>query len=131
MHQGEGRAWRRICQAQRHRGPTLPEVGAFEMHLDQWNREVADVRGLATTGELPIIRFAKEVGALRPLGGRVLFGQLRDLIRKVQPYCAINLDTNSYSVPWRLVGVTVQVVVLAGRVIARHAGAVVVDHPVW
>ena len=31
--------------------------------------------------------------------------------------------------PWRLVGETVQVVVLAGRVIVRHAGAVVADHP--
>lgn len=32
--------------------------------------------------------------------------------------------------PWRLVGETVQVVVRAGRVIVRHAGAVVADHPV-
>jgi transposase len=104
--------------------------GAFEMHLDQWNREVADVRVHGTTGELPIIRFAQEVGALRPLSGRAPFGQLRDLVRKVQPDCAIDLDTNSYSVPWRLVGETVRVVVLAGRVIVRHAGAVVADHPV-
>jgi hypothetical protein len=55
---------------------------------------------------------------------------LRDLVRKVRPDCAIDLDTNSYSVPWRLVGETVQVVVLAGRVIVRHAGEVVADHPV-
>jgi hypothetical protein len=45
------------------------------------------------------------------------------------PDCAIDLDTNSYSVPWRLVGETVQVVVLAGRVIVRHAGALMADHP--
>jgi hypothetical protein len=64
------------------------------------------------------------------LGGRAPFGQLRDLIRKVRPDCAIDLDTNSYSVPWRLVGETVQVMVLAGRVIVRHAGEVVADHPV-
>jgi len=43
--------------------------------------------------------------------------------------CAIDLDTNSYSVPWRLIGESVQVVVLAGRVIIRHAGQVVADHP--
>ncbi len=41
---------------------------------------------------------------------------------------AIDLDTNSYSVPWRLIGESVQVVVLAGRVIIRHAGQVVADH---
>lgn len=53
---------------------------------------------------------------------------MRDLVRKVQPDCAIDLDTNSYSVPWRLIGESVQVVVLAGRVVIRHAGQVVADH---
>lgn len=104
--------------------------GAFVAHLEQWNREIADVRVHGTTGELPIVRFADEAAALRSLGGRAPFGQLRDLVRKVRPDCAIDLDTNSYSVPWRLVGETVQVVVLAGRVIVRHAGEVVADHPV-
>jgi transposase len=110
-------------------GRRFASWGAFVAHLEQWNREIADVRMHGTTGELPLARFADEAGALRPLGGRVPFGQLRDLIRKVRPDCAIDLDTNSYSVPWRLVGETVQVVVLAGRVIVRHAGEVVADHP--
>lgn len=30
--------------------------------------------------------------------------------------------------PWRLIGESVQVVVLGGRVIVRHAGEVVADH---
>jgi len=111
-------------------GRRFPSWGAFVAHLDQWNREIADQRVHGTTGELPIVRFADEAGALRPLGGRAPFGQLRDLIRKVRPDCAIDLDTNSYSVPWRLVGETVQVIMLAGRVIVRHAGEVVADHPV-
>ena len=72
---------------------------------------------------------AQEVDALRPHSGPAPFDQLRDLVRTVQPDCAIDLDTNSYSVPWRLVGETVQVVVLAGRVIVRHAGALMADHP--
>jgi transposase len=110
-------------------GRRFASWGAFIAHLEQWNREIADVRVHGTTGELPLVRFADEAGALRPLGGRAPFGQLRDLIRKVRPDCAIDLDTNSYSVPWRLVGETVQVVVLAGRVIVRHAGEVVADHP--
>lgn len=50
-------------------------------------------------------------------------------MRKVRPDCAIDLDTNSYSVPWRLVGETVSVMALAGRVIVRHAGEIVADHP--
>ena len=44
----------------------------------------------------------------RDRSSRAPFGQLRDLIRKVRPDCAIDLDTNSYSVPWRLVGETVR-----------------------
>ena len=111
-------------------GRRFASWGAFVAHLEQWNREIADVRVHGTTGELPLVRFADEAEALRPLGGRAPFGQLRDLVRKVRPDCAIDLDANSYSVPWRLVGETVQVVVLAGRVIVRHAGEVVADHPV-
>lgn len=111
-------------------GRRFESWGAFVAHLEQWNREIADVRVHGTTGELPIVRFADEAAALRPLGGRAPFGQLRDLVRKVRPDCAIDLDTNSYSVPWRLVGETVQVMVLAGRVIVRHAGEMVADHPV-
>jgi hypothetical protein len=100
----------------------------FEAHLDRWTRDVADQREHGTTGVKPAERFADEAKALRPLAGRAAFGQLRDLVRKVQADCAIDLDTNSYSVPWRLIGESVQVVVLAGRVIIRHAGQVVADH---
>jgi transposase len=111
-------------------GRRFANWAAFEAHLDQWTREVADQRVHGTTGEVPAVRFGQEAGALRPLGGRAPFGQLRDLVRKVQADCAIDLDTNSYSVPWQLIGESVQVVVLGGRVIVRHAGQVVADHPV-
>ena len=89
-------------------GRRFPNWGAFVAHLDQWNRDIADQRVHGTTGEGPVVRFADEAGALRPLSGRAPFGQLRDLVRKVRADCAIDLDTNSYSVPWRLVGETVQ-----------------------
>lgn len=109
-------------------GRRFESWAAFEAHLDRWTREIADQRVHGTTGVAPAERFADEAGTLRPLGGRAPFGQLRDLVRKVQADCAIDLDTNSYSVPWRLIGESVQVVVLGGRVIVRHAGEVVADH---
>ena len=109
-------------------GRRFESWAALEAHLDRWMREVADQRVHGTTGVAPAERFAQEAGALRPLGARAPFGQLRDLVRKVQADCAIDLDTNSYSVPWRLIGESVQVVVLGGRVIVRHAGEVVADH---
>ncbi len=64
----------------------------FEAHLDQWTREVDDQRDHGTTGVKPAERFAAEASALRPLSGRAPFGQLRDLIRKVQADCAVDLD---------------------------------------
>jgi transposase len=109
-------------------GRRFESWAAFEAHLDRWTREVADQRVHGTTGVAPAERFAQEAGALRPLGARAPFGQLRDLVRKVQADCAIDLDTNSYSVPWRLIGESVQVGVLGGRVIVRHAGEVVAEH---
>ena len=54
--------------------------------------------------------------------------QLRELIRRVQSDCTIELDTNAYSVPSRLIGEMVQVVVAGGRVSIRHQGADVASH---
>jgi hypothetical protein len=62
--------------------------------LDRWIREVADQREHGTP-VLPAERFVAEATSLRPLTGQTTFGQLRDLVRKVQADCAIDLDTNS------------------------------------
>ena len=51
-------------------GRRFASWAAFEAHLEQWAREVADQRLHGTTGEAPAVRFAAEAGALRPLGGR-------------------------------------------------------------
>ena len=57
------------------------------------------------------------------------FGRVRDLVRRVQADCAIELDGNSYSVPWRLIGESVRVVVADGRVRIHHGDAEVAVHP--
>ena len=75
-------------------------------------REIADRRVHGTTGEVPLVRFQRdEASALQPLDGRPPFRQVRELVRRVQADCAIEVDSNSYSVPWRLIGESVQVVV--------------------
>jgi len=101
---------------------------ALEAHLAWWMREIADVRVHGTTGEPPLVRFARaEAAALRPLTGRPPFRQIRELVRKVQADCAVEVDSNAYSVPWRLIGESVQVSVSAGRVRIRHAGRLVAE----
>jgi transposase len=110
-------------------GRSFASWAALEAHLEGWMREIADQRVHGTTGEAPLARFAREEAqALRPLEGRPPFRQVRDLIRRVQSDACVEIDTNAYSVPWRLIGSTVQVVVSAGRVSIRHDGREVALH---
>ncbi len=102
---------------------------AFEAHLARWEREIANLRVHGTTGEAPITRFERdEAHRLKPLGGRPAFGCLRDLTRTVSNDCAVEVDTNSYSVPWRLIGERVAVSVAAGQVRIRHGAREVAVH---
>jgi len=88
---------------------------ALEGHLDWWMREIADQRAHGTTGEVPLRRFQREeAAALAPLNGRPPFNQMRELVRRVQADCAVAVDGNSYSVPWRLIGESVRIVVCGG-----------------
>jgi hypothetical protein len=94
---------------------------ALEARLAWWQREIADGRVHGTTGEPPIERFRRaEASALQAINGRPPFRQIRELVRRVQADCAVDLDTNAYSVPWRLIGETVRVIVAGGRVSIRH-----------
>jgi Integrase core domain len=110
-------------------GHRFASWAALEAHLAWWMREVADTRIHGTTGEMPLERFRRdEARELRPLDGRPPFRQVRELVRQVLPDCVVEVDTNAYSVPWRLIGECVQVVVTDGRVSIRHAGAEVAVH---
>ena len=53
---------------------------------------------------------------------------LRELTRIVGNDCAVEIDTNSYSVPWRLIGERVAVTVAAGEVRIRHGVREVAVH---
>jgi transposase len=110
-------------------GRAFPSWEAFEAHLEQWMREVADVRVHGTTGETPLARFERdEAKVLRPLEGKPPFEQTRELVRRVGSDCAIEIDTNAYSVPWQLIGESVQVEIAQGQVRIRHAGREVALH---
>ena len=110
-------------------GRSFASWAALEAHLAWWMREVADQRVHGTTGEAPIARFERdEAAALRPLGGRPPFRQVRELTRRVQGDGCVDVDTNHYSVPWRLIGAEVSVVVSGGEVQVLHAGAEVARH---
>ena len=102
---------------------------AMQAHLARWLREVADVRIHGTTKEAPRTRFERdERGMLAPLAGRPPYQQAREWVRVVSSESCVEVDTNRYSVPWRLIGETLrvrmegtQVVISYGRKeVARH-----------
>ncbi|MBL0428873.1 IS21 family transposase [Ramlibacter alkalitolerans] len=98
-------------------------------HLDQWMRDVADIRIHGTTGEPPIGRFEREErAALRVLPAKAPFLQVRELTRRVHSDACVELDTNRYSVPWRLIGESVTVSVADGQVRIHYAGQEVASH---
>ena len=109
-------------------GHSFDSLAALEAHLAWWMREVADTRVHGTIGEVPLERFRdKEALALRALEGRTTFQPIRECVRRVHADACIELETNRYSVPWRLIGETVTVFV-SEQVRIVHAGQEVAEH---
>ncbi|MBO0717022.1 MAG: IS21 family transposase [Rhizobiales bacterium] len=112
-------------------GRSFPSWEAFEAHLEAWTREVADVRLHGTTGEAPIERFRRaEAKALKPIVGIPPFQAAREVIRRVQSDCAVEIDGNAYSVPWRLIGETVRATIVDGTVRIHQGAQEVAVHPI-
>ena len=102
---------------------------AMEAHLVAWTRDIADRRVHGSTGEPPEVRFDRdEARALRPLSGIAPFTTARDLIRSVGADCAVAIDGNAYSVPWRLIGERVRVTVSGDVIRVHHGGREVAVH---
>jgi hypothetical protein len=113
-------------------GRAFPSWEAFEAHLEAWTREVADQRQHGTTGEPPIERRFRraEVQALKPIAGRPCFQAARELVRRVQADCAVEIDGNAYSVPSRLIGEMVRATIADGMVRIHHGIHEVAIHPI-
>jgi transposase len=110
-------------------GRSFASFADLERHLATWQVEVADRRIHGTTRERPAVRFERdERVALRPPPARPLPVRTRRLKRRVSTDCFVDIDTIRYSVPYRHVRQTVEVVVkeeeveiwLRGTCIAKH-----------
>jgi hypothetical protein len=112
-------------------GRTFASWTGLEAHLHQWLRTVADIREHGTTGEPPLERFERgEAAALRPVNGRPPFHWTRELTRQVHTDGCVEVDTNHYSVPWRLIGETVTVRIIDEQLRVMRAGDQVAQHAV-
>jgi transposase len=110
-------------------GREFPHWEALVNHLERWNAEIADVRIHGTVEEKPIERFMRdEIQALKPLVQKPPFIRIREMTRVVHTDACIELDTNYYTVPHRLVGRQVLIQVTDSRVRIYHNSAEVACH---
>jgi transposase len=111
-------------------GRVFRDLEDFNTQLAAWQADVADLRIHGTTHQRPIDRFADEACHLVPTAGQPSFlaAMVRD--RVVAGDWLVSIDGNRYSVPFGLIGKTVQVVREGGHWVIRHRGAVVADHAV-
>ena len=111
-------------------GRTFHDLEDFNAQLATWQAEIADRRSHGTTHQLPIERFATEAPALIPTASQPSFlaAMVRD--RVVADDWLITLGGHRYSVPFALIGRTVQVVRESDQWVIRHHGQVVAQHVV-
>jgi transposase len=101
----------------------------LDEQLGEWMTTIADVRIHGTTHERPIDRFAQESPALVPTASQPSFRLEAPLQRIVAEDYLVSVDTNRYSVPFLLIGKTVEVHRRAGTLRFLHRGTCVVEHP--
>jgi hypothetical protein len=92
--------------------------------------EVADVRVHGTTHERPIDRFSGEREHLMVTAGQPGFRLEALASRTVATDYLVSFETNRYSVPFRLIGETVQVQRRGEQLQVFHRGELVASHPV-
>jgi transposase len=111
-------------------GRVFTDLEDFNAQLAAWQIQVADLRMHGTTHQRPIERFAEEAQALAPTAGHPSFLQAMVRDRVVADDWLVAIDGNRYSVPFGLIGKTVQVVRQGGAWVIRHRGAIVAEHAV-
>jgi transposase len=110
-------------------GRSFASFEELQRHLARWVLEVADRRIHGTTREQPAVRFDRdERQALRPLPSRPLAVRTRRLKRRVSADCFVDIDTIRYSVPYRHVRETVEVVVKEEQVEIWLRGTCIAEH---
>jgi len=96
--------------------------------IGQWQAEIADVRIHGTTHERPADRFAREQSALIATASQPGFRLEASQPRRVADDYLVSFETNRYSVPFTLIGQTVEVARRGGRLHITHRGGLVAEH---
>lgn len=109
-------------------GRTFVDEQDLREQLGQWQAEIADVRMHGTTHERPADRFARERAHLIATTGQPGFRLEASQPRRVAEDYLVSFETNRYSVPFTLIGQTVEVTRRGGRLHLTHGGHLVAEH---
>jgi transposase len=109
-------------------GRTFVDLQDVREQLAEWNREIADRRIHGTTHQRPIDRFTGQREHLMPVGARPGYRLEAGFTRVVAEDYLVTLDTNRYSVPFGLIGQTVEVQRRDGELQIFHRGSLVATH---
>lgn len=109
-------------------GRTFADIVDFTEQLGEWNATVADARVHGTTHEVPLKRFDRERPHLLPTHRQPSFLTDAKVSRIVARDWLVSFRTNRYSVPFRLIGKTVEVQARDGVVRIEHRGQRVAEH---
>ncbi len=110
-------------------GREFVDVVDLSEQLAEWNITIADVRIHGTTHERPIDRFQAERAHLVPTAGHPSYAHEGRYSRIVASDSLVSFQTNYYSVPFHLIGQTVEVQAIEGQVRIYHRGHTVAEHP--
>lgn len=110
-------------------GRAFVDFDDLRAQLGEWMTTIADVRIHGTTHERPIDRFPAERTALVATQGQPSFRLDARWPRIVAEDYLVSFATNRYSVPFTLIGQTVEVRRQAGRLQIFHRGTLVAEHP--
>jgi transposase len=110
-------------------GRRFVDMVDFQHQLQEWNATIADQRVHGTVHERPIVRFERERAHLLGCAGQPAFGLAARVARVVPGDWLVSFHTNRYSVPFRLVGQTVEVGRHGDEVQLFHRGALIATHP--
>jgi transposase len=107
-------------------GKSFESLEHLNRELIRWCVETADRRVHGTTHRIPAETFLEE--GLVPTAGHPPYRLVETPHRTVATDCLVTYETNRYSVPARLVGKTVEVVVTGSALSVYHRGARVAEH---
>ena len=111
-------------------GRSFVDQADFDAQLGEWNATIADARIHGTTHERPIDRFEREQGLLVATTVQPSFKLQARAARVVAEDYLVSFETNRYSVPFALIGQTVEVERCGELLRIHHRGTCVAIHAV-